>query len=211
MSELMHIVVDNTTKTNFIQNGNTYYVNRNVGIGKTNPTTSLDVSGSINASGKIKENNNELLPLGSIMLWSGSIETIPGGWILCDGNNGTPDMRNRFVVGASDDSGGVAMTNITGTLTKTGGNKDSVVPSHNHTGTVDSSGDHFHRYLIYDSAIGHIDAPYLSNENDGVLHGDTTSTAGLHNHTFTTNSTGTDGTNANLPPYYALAYIMKNI
>lgn len=39
-------------------------------------------------------------PLGSIQLWQGSIGSIPTGWFLCDGNNGTPDLRNFFVVGA---------------------------------------------------------------------------------------------------------------
>ena len=37
---------------------------------------------------------------GMIMLWSGSIGSIPGGWALCNGSNGTPDLRDRFVVGA---------------------------------------------------------------------------------------------------------------
>ncbi|GAI52202.1 unnamed protein product, partial [marine sediment metagenome] len=39
---------------------------------------------------------------GAIVLWSGAIVDIPDGWILCDGNNGTPDLRNKFVVGAGD-------------------------------------------------------------------------------------------------------------
>ncbi len=41
-------------------------------------------------------------PKGVILLWSGSIATIPAGWLLCDGSNGTPDLRNNFVVGAGD-------------------------------------------------------------------------------------------------------------
>ena len=39
---------------------------------------------------------------GMIILWSGAIADIPGGFALCDGNNGTPDLRNRFIVGAGD-------------------------------------------------------------------------------------------------------------
>ncbi len=39
---------------------------------------------------------------GQIVLWYGSIATIPDGWVLCDGDNGTPDLRNRFMVGAGD-------------------------------------------------------------------------------------------------------------
>lgn len=43
-----------------------------------------------------------MLPAGIITLWYGAIGIIPAGWVLCDGNNGTPDLRNRFVVGAGD-------------------------------------------------------------------------------------------------------------
>lgn len=51
------------------------------------------------------------LPAGIIVKWSGTIVNIPAGWILCDGAGGSPDLRNRFVVGAGDtynpdDSGG---------------------------------------------------------------------------------------------------------
>ncbi len=35
-----------------------------------------------------------------IVLWSGAVVDIPAGWALCDGNNGTPDLRDRFVIGA---------------------------------------------------------------------------------------------------------------
>lgn len=58
------------------------------------------------------------LPSGTILLWSGSIASIPGGFVLCDGNNGTPDLRDRFVVGAGlvysvDDTGGTLTHNHT--------------------------------------------------------------------------------------------------
>jgi len=42
------------------------------------------------------------LPVGTILLWSGSIATIPNGFALCDGSNGTPDLRNRFIINAGD-------------------------------------------------------------------------------------------------------------
>lgn len=62
------------------------------------------------------------VPSGVILLWSGTIATIPQGWALCDGTNGTPDLRDRFVVGARQDNAGVAMTNVQGGLAQTGGN-----------------------------------------------------------------------------------------
>ena len=43
---------------------------------------------------------NSPFPSGGIVMWSGSVASIPSGWLLCDGTNGTPDLRNRFIVGA---------------------------------------------------------------------------------------------------------------
>ena len=47
---------------------------------------------------------NNALPSGSIIIWTGS--TIPDGWAICNGENGTPDLRNRFLVGALGSTGG---------------------------------------------------------------------------------------------------------
>lgn len=55
---------------------------------------------------------NIVLPSGTIILWSGSIATIPTGWHLCDGNAGTPDLLNKFMVCAYQDEGGVAKANM---------------------------------------------------------------------------------------------------
>ncbi len=46
------------------------------------------------------------VPKGVIVMWSGRIADIPPGWALCDGTNGTPDLRDRFIVGARQDDGG---------------------------------------------------------------------------------------------------------
>jgi hypothetical protein len=75
-------------------------------------------------------------PVGGIVMWSGTVATIPAGWVLCDGSNGTPDLRDRFVVGAKQDDAGVAKTNISGALTKSGGSVTidiTQMPSHTHT------------------------------------------------------------------------------
>ncbi len=65
---------------------------------------------------------------GLICFWNGAIADIPAGWALCDGTQGTPDLRDRFVVGAKQDDGGVPKSNITGSLLQTGGSVD-----HTHT------------------------------------------------------------------------------
>lgn len=77
---------------------------------------------------------------GMIIMWSGTIATIPTGWVLCDGNNSTPDLRERFIVGASVDDGGVAKTTITTGKTQTGGAIDHT--HGNHTVTQPVVGDH---------------------------------------------------------------------
>jgi hypothetical protein len=142
-------------------------------------------------------------PSGGIIMWSGTIATIPSGWYLCNGSNGTPDLRNRFIVGAHSDTSGVAYTTITGSNTQTGGTKDTIVVSHTHT--------------ITDPGHVHTDTINAqSNVNDSTSGGDLRPASG--NSTITTNSsttgitinsTGSSGTDQNLPPYYALAFIMK--
>jgi hypothetical protein len=139
-------------------------------------------------------------PSGGIIMWSGTIATIPSGWLLCNGSSGTPDLRNRFVIGAFSDDSGTAKTTVTGTSTQTGGSKDAIVVSHTHTATVTDPG-HQHQY----SVRGTLTAP--AGGGAGQQSGNTDSA--VTNITVTNSTEGVSGTNANLPPYYALAYIMK--
>jgi hypothetical protein len=154
------------------------------------------------------------IPSGVITMWSGTIATIPASWYLCNGSNGTPDLRNKFIVGAYSDTAGVAYTTITGANTQTGGTKDAIVVSHTHTLT--DSG-HFHatdgtnggnQTVVY---AGH-DAPFdyhssYSSPNDAdYISGSKTGTATTG---ISISSTGSSGTDQNLPPYFALAFIMK--
>jgi hypothetical protein len=136
------------------------------------------------------------LPAGTIVLWSGSIGSIPAGWVLCNGNNGTPDLRNRFVVGAGS----------TYAVDATGGSADAIVVSHTHTATsVVTDPGHTHTSAAF--VVSGTNINLGSGKNwDGS--GTGSSTTGIT--VATTNaSTGVSGTNANLPPYYALCYIMK--
>lgn len=144
---------------------------------------------------------------GMIMMWSGTIATIPSGWALCNGSNGTPDLRNRFVIGAHSDNAGVANTTITGTNTQTGGSKDAIVVSHTHTATSVDSG-HTHNQT---QAKGTNQASVVDQWQGfpGKLSTDVATDTGTANITTTIASTGSSGTDANLPPYYALAFIMK--
>ena len=142
------------------------------------------------------------VPSGSIILWSGAANAIPSGYVLCDGGNSTPDLRNRFVVGAGSTYG----------VGATGGSANAIVVAHTHSGTTNTTGAHTH--LIphnYDSATA---GNYISgndgpNNISGSSNQSPMTSAGDHSHSLNINSTGSSGTNANLPPYYALCYIMK--
>ena len=135
------------------------------------------------------------IPTGGIILWSGSVGAIPAGWALCNGSNGTPDLRSRFVVGA-----GSAYN-----VAATGGSADSVVVSHSHSVT-----DPEHRHNSQYDARTPSGIDYI-NQNSEIAgmgtqytYPTTYSTTGI-----SVNSAGQSGVGANLPPYYALAYIMK--
>ena len=131
------------------------------------------------------------IPAGGIFLWSGSIGSIPAGYVLCNGSNSTPDLRDRFIVGAGS----------TYAVNATGGSADAVVVSHSHAvtdpghvhggiytkvGSQDQAGSNIYSLMAGSS----------SNTNSAVTG-------------VSINSAGVSGTNANLPPYYALCYIMK--
>jgi len=138
------------------------------------------------------------VPSGSIVMWSGSIASIPGGWYLCDGTNGTPNLRDKFVVGAG----------TTYAVAATGGSADAIVVSHTHTATVT---DPTHTHTWGQPPTG--PAPQGGGSYNAFSSGGSTaySTGAASTGISVTNSTtGSSGTNANLPPYYALAFIMKS-
>jgi len=132
------------------------------------------------------------LPTGAIILWSGSIGSIPSGYVICDGTNSTPDLRDRFVIGAGS----------TYAVGATGGSADAIVVSHTHTATVTDPG-HAHTTGQAFSGSGSVGG---TGGPSGVTTSTSTATTGI---TVANASTGTSGTGANLPPYYSLAYIMK--
>ena len=139
-------------------------------------------------------------PSGGIIIWSGSSASIPSGWVLCNGSNSTPDLRDRFVVGAGS----------TYSVGGTGGSANAITVSHTHTATSTVT-DPGHTHNVLNTRGGNPDggAPYIagatiSNQNDPTSSATTGITVGT-----TVASAGSSGTNANLPPYYALCYIMK--
>ena len=198
-------------------------------------TGDLEVTGTIN--GTVGSGGG--IPSGVIVAWSGLISAIPTGFVLCNGANGTPDLRNRFVIGASSDTtvtsstfAGITLGSVTGYNKRSGGNKDATLVSHSHTlshshtfsGTVSNTNlSHSHSYQSANSptSSGPEQNQTGSPEDRTTFNVNKTtgSALGNHNHTFsgttsgastsTTNTQGSSSTNANLPPYYSLAFIMK--
>lgn len=148
---------------------------------------------------------NSVLPYGMIMLWYGKISNIPLGWALCDGTNGTPDLRNVFVVGADFDYGNTATSVISGAPAVTGGSAASSLPSHTHQ--------------IYDPGHTHsLNAAGYPTPTPTLIQGGSTQfmatgaggfSSGIGNANLAVETTGTNATYGNIPPFYALAYIMK--
>jgi len=161
-------------------------------------------------------------PTGGIIMWSGSVATIPSGWYLCDGTNSTPDLRNKFIIAADADDAGVAKTTVTGTASQSGGTKDGTLGSHSHTfsGSVD---DKYISRITGNTSAGYDNPITINYAEGGAVSEDLTTgrddggnrgirvTGDIDSNSIsgTTNTQGSSLTNTNLPPYYALAFIMK--
>jgi len=139
---------------------------------------------------------------GMIIIWSGSLGSVPSGWVLCDGTNATPDLRDRFVIAAGN----------TYAVGATGGSADAIVVSHTHTASV-TDPTHTHATSIYSGTGGGgttgTNAKWSAENSDAGGPNSVTTTSASTGISVTNTSAGVSGTNANLPPYYALAYIMK--
>lgn len=166
------------------------------------------------------------IPVGGIIMWSGSLGSLPSWWQICDGTNGTPDLRDQFVVGAGDqvavdETGGATTGDWSHTHSGTTGSDGA----HTHTLTV--SNENTHKHLDYTSGyslasldVGDSGSLARSTSHThkidllGVNHTHTnrdgaTSDPGTHTHTIGPSSSTGSATENILPPYYALAYIQR--
>ena len=165
---------------------------------KTSAGTTIGTYDNIYGIIGVQASSGTTIPAGMISLWYGAIGSVPSGWYLCDGSNGTPDLRDRFVIGAGStysvgSTGGASTHTIT----------TSEMPSHTHTATVTDPG-HFHTSYVNQSTAG-AGSTAIGNT---VTTGNTGSaTTGI----TVSNATTGSGTAFNiLNPYYALAYVMKS-
>ncbi len=149
---------------------------------KYNPSTNRLTAGSFAGDGSALS-GIEAFVSGMIILWSGAADAIPTGFVLCDGNNNTPNLSGRFVVGYD-------ASNSDYDVNDTGGSESVTL-------TVNQIPAHTHNINLAVRAF------YQEPRNFGV------GTDGSANNSEDTGSTGGGQSHENRPPYYALCYIMK--
>ncbi|CAL2093337.1 hypothetical protein [Tenacibaculum sp. 190524A05c] len=209
-------------------------ITNKLGVGVTQPSKSLEVNANndsvkldnlaevnsqtplvIDSQGNVGKNTNGITSAnfipGMIMMWSGNVDNVPTGWILCDGNGGTqingliiPDLRGRFVIGFSRNSSTSPTNNPSktaenyGRIHNKGGLRDvalssSEIPAHNHKMKL-TSGAFFPTKTRNPGGSGEGGRRTMDEVQD--------------NSAFTDNNTGGGQSHENRPPYYVLAFIM---
>ena len=206
-------VSDTTQNTLGIITSGSFQVQGGAGIAK-NLTVGggTTITGDVHIKGNITVEGTGLFPIGSIILWYGSVGSIPDGWSLCNGStvNGyqTPDLRERFVVGAGGDNSTVTGSGYS--VGDTGGATSvtlttSEMPAHNHTL---SNTNHSHSLNFTPIRDG---GGICANRGDsGSCHNMSTG-GGVDSATInaTISTEGSGSAHENRPPYYALCYIMR--
>lgn len=147
------------------------------------------------------------IPAGLISMWSGSIGSIPAGWYLCDGSNGTPNLTDRFIIGAGstyavNGTGGVSSVTLT----------TNNMPAHTHTATsTDSGHTHTTTWNNIDDFQQGSQSPGAEQSPDNTQGTFNIATnSGTANITTTIASAGSGTSFSILNPYYALAFIQKS-
>lgn len=150
-----------------------------------------------------------VLPAGSIAMWSGTAATVPLGWLICDGQNGTPDLRGRFILGSANTLG----TGGSNLVTLSAAN----MPSHAHSGLTDGmsvSGIHSHSLSQATNDNNSFDSGTnqypVTDDNETLSRNIFTDNTDLsHTHTMVIDAAGSGASFSVVPPFYSLFFIMR--
>jgi microcystin-dependent protein len=200
-------------------------IKANVGNISTNSGNISTTTGKVTAKGFSSDitdiNVAGPVPKGGIIMWSGTIANIPAGWALCDGTNGSPDLRERFIVGAGGENATNPVRGLKYDVGNSGADTNAVMklsiaqmPKHKHTGTTTGTGLHTHTYKDRyvddwnkDGVFAGSSGSYMSKVGQNSTTSTTTAGTGDHSHTIPEDGGGASFDNR--PPYYALAFIIK--
>lgn len=163
---------------------------------------------------------------GFIQDFYGNVNTIPRGWYLCDGTNGTPDLRGMFIVGYDPRDSEYNQVGKNGGL-KNVTLTESQMPIHTHTGSTSMSGSHSHFVAVGEyykdndsTGVSSTNSLRTRGDNQGdehryQLHGvnkesnsGKSSISGEHSHTMNLNNSGGGQSHENRPPFYTMIKIM---
>ncbi|MEM9328540.1 MAG: hypothetical protein AAGA85_22935 [Bacteroidota bacterium] len=157
------------------------------------------------------------IPQGGIIMWSGDPNNLPKGWELCDGQGGRPDLRGQFVVGYDPRDPDYSSTRLNGGEAST-----TELPSHTHAVDITSDQDsHEHNYQdSYSRETLPVGVAVIGRDQYGsngrarnLSHAELRRTTSSHTHSHrvvgNTQPTGTTQGIENRPPYYVLAFIIK--
>lgn len=165
------------------------------------------------------ENNSisiyvDSLPKGSVIMWYGEDTNVPKGWCICDGGNGSPDLRGKFPIGINNMS---IKDNDKWYSFSKGDHKEGFnthiteqnIPTHSHTATVSENGNHKHKIGMRGATVN-VTQGYVYGGNDsGKSTEDYVEEAGSHTHIVTIGNTGKGEQFNVIPPYLALYFIYK--
>lgn len=203
----------------------------NLGLGSAATRTAGTAAGNVpflDGTGRLPAVDGSLLtgiggvPTGVICMWSGAVGAIPAGWALCDGTSGTPNLRDRFIVGAGtayavgDVGGQNSITSVPAHTHGAGTLAAASAGDHSHTGTAASAGAHTHDITGIVAGGGGLTGGTFTfgittTASAGAhTHSLTIDTGGAHTHTVSGATASSGSASVDVRPlYFALAYIMK--